>query len=175
MSKGNSRAKELLKKIYGDGCFVERAGIRKIKGYKENAHMITFHHLRHRSEGGKATVENGANVALENHRWLHSLPREQEEEVNNAIREWKINFLSMRGDGQVENSGILTPSDLTKDQDCITIKAYDTTKEQYEILQKKKKKQKQKKIKRKDFNRSREKRELQELIDRLIDEGEIEL
>ena len=53
MSKKNSKARKALKRIYGDGCFVERAGIRKITGYKKDAHMITYHHLRHQSEGGK--------------------------------------------------------------------------------------------------------------------------
>ena len=103
MSKKNSKARKALKRIYGDGCFVERAGIRKITGYKKDAHMITYHHLRHQSEGGKATVENGANVALENHEWLHTLPREEEEKVNDAIREWKANFLIMKGSGEIEN------------------------------------------------------------------------
>lgn len=171
MSKKNSKARKALKRIYGNGCFVERAGIRKITGYKKDAHMITYHHLRHQSEGGKATVENGANVALENHEWLHTLPREEEEKVNDAIREWKANFLTMKGNGKIEDSKQLTFPDLTKEEDCIIIKAYDTTKEQYEELQK----QKQERERKQRFNRSKEKQKLQQLIDELIDEGEIEL
>lgn len=168
MSKKNSKARKALKKIYGDGCFVERAGIRKVVGYKKDAHMLTYHHLRHQSEGGRATKENGANVALENHEWLHSLPREEEEEVNNAIREWKINFLAGHN-MQIDDSGTFKVTDLTKDEDCVIIKAYDTTKEQQEQLEKQKQKRKPK------FNRSKVKREMQEEINEAIEYGEIEL
>ena len=165
MSKKNSKARKALKRIYGDGCFVERAGIRTIKGVKKNARMITYHHLKHKSEGGKATIENGANVALENHEWLHSLPRDEEEKVNEAVRQWKINFLTMKN-GEVKDSGQLSFKELKKEEDCIVIQAYDTTKVQRKELEKKKKEK---------FNRSQEKRKMQEMINELIDEGEIEL
>ena len=133
MSKKNSKARRALERIYGKGCFMERAGIREVKGIKKNAHMMTYHHLRHESEGGKATVENGANLKAENHEFLHSLPRAEEEKVNNAIRRWKMNFLAMRN-GQVVDSGTVTFPDLTKDEDCIIIPLEDTTIEQLEEL-----------------------------------------
>ena len=158
MSSKNSKARKKLEKIYGKGCFMERAGIRKITGFKKDAYTMTYHHMRHVSEGGKATVENGANLALENHEFLHSLPREEEEKINNEIRRWKANFISMNN-GKVEDSASLEFPDLTNDENCIIIKLEKTTKAQYEELQRQKQRRKQ------QFNRSKIKRETQQMID----------
>ena len=158
MSSKNSKARKKLEKIYGKGCFMERAGIRTITGFKKDAYIMTYHHMRHVSEGGKATVENGANLALENHEFLHSLPREEEEKINNRIRQWKANFLLMNN-GKVENSASLEFPDLTNDENCIIIKLEKTTKAQYEELQRQKQQRKQ------QFNRSKIKRETQQMID----------
>ena len=158
MSSKNSKARKKLEKIYGKGCFMERAGIRKITGFKKDAYIMTYHHMRHVSEGGKATVENGANLALENHEFLHSLPREEEEKINNEIRRWKANFILMNN-GKVKNSASLEFPDLTNDKNCIIIKLEETTKAQYEELQRQKQQRKQ------QFNRSKIKRETQQMID----------
>ena len=158
MSSKNSKARKKLEKIYGKGCFMERAGIRKITGFKKDAYIMTYHHMRHVSEGGKATIENGANLALENHKFLHSLPREEEEKINNEIRRWKANFISMNN-GKVEDSASLEFPDLTNDENCIIIKLEKTTKAQYEELQRQKQRRKQ------QFNRSKIKRETQQMID----------
>ena len=158
MSSKNSKARKKLEKIYGKGCFMERAGIRKITGFRKDAYTITYHHMRHVSEGGKATVENGANLALENHEFLHSLPREEEEKINNEIRRWKANFILMNN-GKVENRASLEFPDLTNDKNCIIIKLEETTKAQYEELQRQKQQRKQ------QFNRSKIKRETQQMID----------
>ena len=53
MSKKNSKARKALKRIYGDGCFIERMGIRTITGYRKIDRMITFHHLKKKSKGGQ--------------------------------------------------------------------------------------------------------------------------
>ena len=167
MSNKNSKARKKLEKIYGKGCFMERAGIRQITGFRKDAYTMTYHHMRHVSEGGKATVENGANLALENHKFLHSLPREEEEKINNRIRQWKANFLLMNN-GKVENSGSLEFPDLTNEENCIIIKLEDTTREQYEELERQKQQRKQK------FNRSKVKRETQKMIDELFYEDDEE-
>lgn len=154
MSSKNSKARKRLERIYGKGCFMERAGIRTITGVRKDAYIMTYHHLRHVSEGGKATEENGAVLALENHQFLHSLPREEEEKINNQIRKWKMNYLAIKN-GEVEEYGTLDFSDLTNDENCIIIKLKETTKAQYEELQKQKK----------QFNRSKIKRETQRMVD----------
>lgn len=161
MSKKNSKVRKRLEKIYGKGCFMERAGIRRITGYREDSHEITYHHLRRKSEGGRATEQNGANLALENHEFLHSLSREEEEIINNKIREWKVNFLVMRANGGIENSASLDFSNLTKDKNCVIIELENNTNEQNKKRQK--------------FNRAKIKRETQKLIDELSDEEVLEL
>lgn len=50
---------------------------------------MTLHHLQHRSESGSTSAENGAIINELAHRYMHSLPRNQEEIINNYIREWK--------------------------------------------------------------------------------------
>ena len=78
MGKSNKRAKAALIEIYGDGCMFEKAriaerieqmgGIRTYRSYvaekrfkgKKIAKQLTYHHLVHKSDSGKATVENGA-------------------------------------------------------------------------------------------------------------------
>lgn len=114
----NKGAKNKLIEIYGEHCMFARAriaeriekmgGIRTYKSYvaekkfkgKKIAKQLTYHHLVHKSDGGKATVENGALVDATAHAYLHSLPRKQEEIINNMLRAYKINVLELR-DGQV--------------------------------------------------------------------------
>lgn len=51
---------------------------------------MTLHHLKHRAEGGKTSVENGAIVNEMAHRYLHDgLTREQEEIANMMLIEYK--------------------------------------------------------------------------------------
>ena len=108
--KANSRVRKNLEKQYGKGCMFKNAHIeekiekkRTIKTYKQfkeerkyTGKFITlyesqmnYHHLKHRSEGGETTIENGAVVSSLAHMYLHSLPREQEEYINNELRRYK--------------------------------------------------------------------------------------
>lgn len=110
MSKSNKKIRILLASIFGSGCmfrkahveqFIEKLGIIKTyKRFKAEQHYtskkvkileqrLTLHHLQHRSEGGKATIENGAVINELAHRYIHSLPRNQEEIINDYLREWK--------------------------------------------------------------------------------------
>lgn len=138
---GNQRAKNKMIRFYGKICMVEEAGIRriprevrmKIKGYKKTDDMITFHHLVPRRKGGKATPENGALVKDYNHRWLESLSEEEREDVNNQLRDFKLNFSQLhtgKNGLEVDDSGTI---DLDfggmEEEDCIVIPAFDTTRE----------------------------------------------
>lgn len=99
-----------LARIFGSGCmfrkshaeeFIEKLGsIKTYKEYKKETKykskkikqfesLMTLHHLRHRSEGGDTSVENGAIINELAHRYIHSLPRNQEEIINDYIRAWK--------------------------------------------------------------------------------------
>ena len=98
----NMTKRRQLEKIYGKGCMFKKAKIeeqieslkpkRIIKSYKmylkemkytgkmirQVESNMTYHHLRHISEGGKTNIENGAIVNEMAHRYMHSLPREDE-------------------------------------------------------------------------------------------------
>ena len=109
MSQDNKPVKDALIKLYGDGCFYLRGNIdEKIKNkvivtykqYKKQKHFkgrkienqLTLHHLIHRFEGGKTNIENGANLSRSVHDYIHTLPREQEEIINNELRKFKYNI-----------------------------------------------------------------------------------
>ena len=156
MSSKNKRARKQLEKIYGKGCFIERMGIRKIKGYKPTDKIITYHHIKKKSEGGKSTVENGANLAWENHVWLHSLSEEQQKDLNNRIVEWKMNFLILNS--KEKTCGSLDFPKLTEETDCVIIPLENTTKKDLEELER------QKNLRKQRFNRSEVKRHTQKLI-----------
>ena len=59
----NGEAKEQLIVLYGCRCMLTN-----IKGKQG----LTYHHLLKKVNGGKATVENGANLQHLIHQWLHN-------------------------------------------------------------------------------------------------------
>ena len=178
----NMTKRRQLEKIYGKGCMFKKAKIeeqieslkpkRIIKSYimylkemKYTGKMIrqvesnmTYHHLRHISEGGKTNIENGAIVNEMAHRYMHSLPREDEELINNMLRQYKLNggvLVPIEQGIQIENPfGIDLDFDLNE-KDVIIIQVHNTTKEKYE--------------KRKKFNRAKVKRETQKFINEELD------
>ena len=111
--RSNKKIRKRLERKYGKGCMFEKAHIeekieakRTIKTYKqfiEEKHFtgkmiyiyenqMNLHHLKHRSEGGETSMENGAVVSALAHMYMHSLPREQEEEINEELRQYKKNY-----------------------------------------------------------------------------------
>lgn len=61
----NKRAKEKLIQLYGPECFIDKLQLRPTKGRKytgkgqmKRMQQLTYHHIREKSKGGKATVEN---------------------------------------------------------------------------------------------------------------------
>ena len=148
----NKGAKHDLEVIYGKGCMFKRAHIEELierigniktyRQYKEEMHYkrrkvnslessLTYHHLKHRSEGGHTTLENGAVINELAHRYMHSLPREQEEVVNDLLREFK--FRISGGMLIPEENGIEIQKPFSIDcseldlTDCIEIDVYETT------------------------------------------------
>ena len=98
----NKKARQALEKLYGKGCMMERAGIRKITGVKKQDRQITYHHLRPKHLGGQATVENGANLAKYNHEWLEKLSTQQREKINNQLRAYKASVAEFNANGIVQ-------------------------------------------------------------------------
>ena len=139
-----------LERIYGEGSMYQKAKtdeylstlprVKTYKKYLEEKHYtrkqrlryeqtMTYHHLKHKSEGGRTTTENGAVVSDSEHQFLHSLPREQEEIINNHIRQWKQDFIILMAE-QVVSSGELTvingsKIDINLDTDYIEIPTQD--------------------------------------------------
>lgn len=100
MSKGNKSAREQLERLYGKECFVEKLHLRKDDKphtYKGKAQLkrtkqLTYHHIQERSQGGKATAENGAILSAENHIWFNQQPKEEQRRMNEAFQEYKRSF-----------------------------------------------------------------------------------
>lgn len=135
----NKSKREQLEQIYGKGSMFEKAQceqyvetLPRIKGLKRYIaekrytgkqirkliRCIHYHHLKHKSEGGETTLENGALVNGLEHGYMHSLPRQHEEIINNRIRQWKIDFMTLTTEGVIE-SGEVVP-----EEDTITIPVY---------------------------------------------------
>lgn len=179
MSKDNKTARLELEHIYGKGCMFKRAGIDdrlkhsglKIKGYKvfisekhytskkirQLEKIMTYHHLEHKADGGKATVDNGAVINELAHRYMHSLPREQEEIINDMLRDFKhsldirVGIMSIDDKGVNMQQPVVISLDDFQYDDCLTIPLEDNTKEDI--------------IKRQKYNRAKAKREFQKRVD----------
>lgn len=149
----NKTARQELERIYGKGCMFFKANIPErlrqagiqIKGYKvfvgEKRYKgkkikrlettMTYHHLEHNADGGKTNVENGAIVNELAHRYMHSLPRQDEEIINDMLRDYKREFELKGGIIMPTETGleVIQPIQITfgeiDDQDCITIPLYD--------------------------------------------------
>lgn len=181
MGKSNKRAKEALIQIYGEECMFEKArvaerieqmgGIRTYRSYvaekkfkgKPIKKQLTYHHLRHKSEGGPATVENGAVVEAVAHAYLHSLPRHQEEIANNMLRAYKINALEFNTEGVSKSITIST--DISE---YVTIPLYDDN----EKYNRKKAKEAKFRQQTESFNRARTKEETRLKIEEYYKENE---
>ena len=173
MGKSNKKAKQELMEIYGKGCMFKKAHIaeriakmggiktynaylagKKFKG-KSIKKQLTYHHLQHKAEGGKATIENGAVIDATAHAYMHSLPRHQEEIINNMLRAYKINFMELN-QGQVLGAGSL---EIEEELEYISIPIEQDEAE----IRRARAIYEQKK--REDFSRAKQKRETKMLID----------
>ena len=166
----NETGRKKLERLYGKGCFMERAGIREItpdeeellkktiKGFKKLDRTMTYHHIKQKSKGGKVTIENGANLAAYNHQWLHAQPPQIQAEINAKLRDFKYKIDMARlsvGDDGLEFNKINLDFNM---EDCIEIPVYDN------ILLK------DEPAKRPKFNRAKEKIKTQKFIEEEIEE-----
>jgi hypothetical protein len=141
----NKKKRDELQLIYGKGSMFEKskceeyiATLPMIKGYKrfikekhfttkeirKLTHRMNYHHLEHKADGGGTTIENGAVVNELEHRYIHSLPRNHEEIINNHIRQWKADFITIM-DGQVIDSQEI---DINLNEDVIEIPVHNMNK-----------------------------------------------
>lgn len=158
----NKRIRTKMEKIYGRKCMIEEMGIRYIPsetrrniiGYKKWQDQIQYHHIRMKSKGGQATLENGSLLKGYNHQWLHKQPKEVQERINNMLQQYKLSFVTLSGEEQEivfgEESGTI---DLELGDDFIEIPLLPQTKKQ-------------------KYNRAKVKREYQKIIDENLEYDE---
>lgn len=97
MDKSNKAAREALEKIYGSKCMIHE-GIRKITGInakknrykgKSISRQLTYHHLKAKRDGGRATIENGALLCRVCHDWLEEQSPKDRNRLNQELRAYK--------------------------------------------------------------------------------------
>ena len=93
---GNKSVKQKMIQRYGKIDFLDALKIKvpECKKYKSKNQLkrmkeITYHHIKEKSKGGEATVENGALLTVEHHVWFHQQTPEMQKKLNNAFQEYK--------------------------------------------------------------------------------------
>lgn len=148
----NKRAKEELIRRYGAECFIEKLKLRKDteprkykgKGQMKKMKQLTYHHIRMKKDGGRATVENGALLSAENHAWFHKQNSQDQAIMNAMFQEYKK---------QYQECQVVFVDELDLG---FEIKAME-----FHIDEREQKKEK--------YNRAKEKREFQKRVDEELD------
>ena len=148
----NKRAKEELIRRYGAECFIEKLKLRtdvepkryKGKGQMKRMKQLTYHHIRMKKDGGKATVENGALLSAENHAWFHKQSPQGQAIMNEMFQEYKR---------QYQECQIVFVDELELPFEVKTMEFHIDERE----------------LKRTKYNRAKEKREFQRRVDEELD------
>ena len=125
----NKRAKERLIDLYGAECFIEKLHLRKdteprkytSKGQRKRMKQLTYHHIQERSNGGQATVENGALLSTENHEWFNRQSKEAQRQMNELFQQYKasveckVEFVDNLDTRFSIASAIIVPAELEKE------------------------------------------------------------
>lgn len=93
----NKRAKQELIRRYGPECFIDKLKLRtdveprRYTGKSQKAKMkqLTYHHIKMKKDGGRATPENGALLSAENHAWFHKQSEQAQRQMNEIFQEYK--------------------------------------------------------------------------------------
>lgn len=96
----NKKAKEELIRRYGAECFIEKLKLKKDvkpkrykgKGQMKRMKQLTYHHIKMKKDGGKATLENGALLSAENHAWFHQQSTQDQAQMNEIFQEYKRQY-----------------------------------------------------------------------------------
>ena len=124
----NKQAKEKLIRLYGGECFIEKLHLREdkeprkysSKGQYKRMKQLTYHHIKERRYGGKATVENGALLSAENHEWFNKQSKEAQKQMNELFQEYKhsvecsVEFVDELDTRFSIASAIIVPAELEK-------------------------------------------------------------
>ena len=148
----NKKAKKELIRRYGAECFIEKLKLRrdtepkryKGKGQMKRMRQLTYHHIRMKKDGGRATVENGALLSAENHAWFHKQSPRDQAIMNEMFQEYKR---------QYQECQIVFVDELELPFEVKTMEFHIDKRE----------------LKRTKYNRAKEKREFQRLVDEELD------
>ena len=124
----NKRAKERLIQLYGAECFIEKLHLRTdteprqytSKGQYKRMKQLTYHHIREKQYGGKATVENGAILSEENHIWFNEQSKEAQKQMNELFQQYKqsveckVEFVDELDTRFSIASAIIVPAEIEK-------------------------------------------------------------
>ena len=124
----NKKARKKLIKLYGAECFIEKLRLRKdteprrytSKGQRKRMKQLTYHHIQERSNGGQATVENGALLSTENHEWFNRQSKEAQKQMNELFQKYKhsveckIEFVEELDTRFSIASAIIVPAELER-------------------------------------------------------------
>lgn len=124
----NKKAKERLIQLYGAECFIEKLHLRvdeeprryRSKGQYKRMKQLTYHHIREKQHGGKATVENGALLSEENHIWFNEQSKESQKKMNELFQRYKnsvecsVEFVDNLETNFSIASVIIVPAELEK-------------------------------------------------------------
>lgn len=125
----NKKARKKLIKLYGAECFIEKLHLRTdteprqytSKGQYKRMKQLTYHHIREKQYGGKATVENGAILSEENHIWFNEQSKEAQKQMNELFQKYKqsieckVEFVDELDTRFSIASAIIVLSDLEKE------------------------------------------------------------
>lgn len=124
----NKKAKERLIQLYGAECFIDKLHLRvdkeprkyTSKGQYKRMKQLTYHHIKERQHGGKATVENGALLSTENHEWFNKQSKGAQKQMNEMFQKYKqsvkceIEFVDELDTDFSIASAIIIPTELEK-------------------------------------------------------------
>lgn len=125
----NKKARKKLIKLYGAECFIEKLHLRTdteprqytSKGQYKRMKQLTYHHIREKQYGGKATVENGALLSAENHIWFNEQSKEAQKQMNELFQKYKqsieckVEFVDELDTRFSIASAIIVPAELEKE------------------------------------------------------------
>lgn len=125
----NKRAKEKLIRLYGAECFIEKLQLRKdteprrytSKGQRKRMKQLTYHHIKEKQYGGKATIANGALLSEENHIWFNEQSKEAQKQMNELFQQYKasveckVEFIEDLDTRFSIASAIIVPAELEKE------------------------------------------------------------
>ena len=124
----NKKAKEKLIQLYGAECFIEKLHLRvdidprryTSRGQQKRMKQLTYHHIREKRNGGKATIENGALLSAENHAWFNKQSEEAQSQMNELFQKYKqsveckVEFVDELDTRFSIASAIIVPAELEK-------------------------------------------------------------